>query len=347
MKEAVTVFFFVNNNHLSNVRTLQSIYKQTYPRINLVVCNDCTYGFQSERLLNNFEAGRGSNIQYLYFLENPWTMGERASQTQLWDRIDSEYYFVIHSGDQFVAPDALQRSINTLRLDQSLAAAVAPLEQWSDGYKKLLSTTTVTKDPESQGVFGKADMSLLRLHRVRDCMVVYRLEALKKLEISEQDHSRFLGRLVMPLLLEKGHRITVQTAPMCSYCDADIQDLPMAEPTGLGRNTLRNIEQLLQERQQAPENRLFHSDVPQPKAPKRNIHTMLYKLSTLKKLGIFAAGAVLLAIAAALFMGLEKPVFLAVGLGFLGLSACAGLLTLALLFCNLYYKKNPQRLVNH
>lgn len=347
MKESITVFFFVNNNHLSNVRTLQSIYKQTYSHINLVVCNDCTYGFQSERLLNNFEAGRGSNIQYLYFLENPWTMGECASQTQLWDRIDSEYYFVIHSGDQFTAPDALQRSINTLRLDRSLAAAVAPLELWSDDHRKLLSTTTVTKDPESQGVFGKADLSLLRLHRVRDCMTVYRLEALKKLELTEQDRSRFLGRLALPRLLERGRRITVQTVPLCSYCEADIQDQPVAEPTKLGRDTLRNIEQLLLERQQTPENRLFHSNVPQPNAPKRNIHTMLYKLSTLKKLGVLAAGAVLLAIAAALFMGLEKPVFLAVGLGFLGLSACAGLLTLALLFCNLYYKKNPQRLVNH
>ena len=346
MKESITVFFFVNNNHLSNVRTLQSIYKQDYPRINLVVCNDCTYGFQSERLLNNFEAGRGSNIQYLYFLENPWPMGECAAQFQLWDRIASEYYFVIHSGDQFADPSALQRSINTLRLDQSLAAAVSPLELWSEEHKKLISTTTITKDPESQGVFGKADVSLLRLHRVRDSMTVYRLEALKKLELPEQDQSRFLGRLALPALLEKGRRITVQTLPMCTYCEADIQDQPVAEPTQLGRNTLRHIEQLLQN-QSSTQDKLFESNVPPAKAPKRNIHTMLYKISTLKKLCMFAGGAVLLAIAAALFMGLEGSIFTIIGLGFLALSACAGLGTLALLFCNLYYKKNPQRLVNH
>lgn len=346
MKESITVFFFVNNNHLSNVRTLQSIYKQDYPRINLVVCNDCTYGFQSERLLNNFEAGRGSNIQYIYFLENPWTMGECASQFQLWDRIHSEYYFVIHSGDQFVDPNALQRSINTLRLDQSLAAAVAPLELWSDEHKKLISTTTITKDPESQGVFGKTDVSLLRLHRVRDCMTVYRLEALKKLDLPEQDPSRFLGRLALPALLEKGHRITVQTLALCSYCEADIQDQPVAEPTGLGRDTLRNIEQLLQ-KQSSAQDRLFDSKAPKAKVPGKNIHTMLYKLSTLKKIGVFAGGTVLLAIAAALFLGLEKMIFSIIGLAFLALSVCTGLGTLALLFCNLYYKKNPQRLVNH
>jgi hypothetical protein len=239
-------------------------------------------------------------------------------------------------------------SINTLRLDRSLAAAVSAFELWDDDNKKLLATTSVTKDPESQGVFSKTDLSQLRLHRVRDCMAVYRLSALKKLTLADHDRSRFLGKQALPALLEQGRRITVLASALCSYSEKAIADEPVAEPTKLGRDTLRNIEQLLQQKQeQEGGNKLFHANVPAPKAPKRNIHTMLYKLSTLKKIGAYAAGAVLLAIAAALFMLLRTPVFFIIGLGFLALAVCAAGLTAAMLVCNLYYKKNPQRLVNN
>ena len=92
---------------------------------------------------------------------------------------------------------------------------------------------------------------------------------------------------------------------------------------------------------------LFEAEVPTPQAPKRNRHTMLYKLSTFKKIGLYAAGSVLLAIAAALFLLLKQTVFCIVGLGFLALSVCAAGLAFMMLLLNLYYKKNPQKLVNH
>lgn len=346
MKESLTIFFFANNNHLSNVKTLQSIYRQDYPHINLVVCNDCTYGFQGERLLNNFEAGRGANIEYLYFQENPWPMGECASQTQLWDRIHSDYYYVIHSGDELAEPDVLRRSVSALRLDRSLAAAVAAVEQWDDDHRKKIATTTLTKDTEAQGVFSAADKNQLQLHRLRDCMTVYRLEALKKLTYEEDDRSRFLSKQAMPQLLEMGRRIMVQPYTLCTYSQGSVQDQPIAEPAKLGRDTLNNIAKLLQQREQVGEDALFQAEVPPVKAPKRNIHKLLYKLSTLKKIALYAGGAVLLSIAAALFLLLEQPVFFAVGLGFLALAVCAAGLALLMLGLNIYYKKNPQRLVN-
>ena len=74
---------------------------------------------------------------------------------------------------------------------------------------------------------------------------------------------------------------------------------------------------------------------------------MLYKLSTFKKIGLYAAGAVLLAIAAALFLHLEQKVFCMIGWGFLALAACTAGLAMVMLLLNLYYKKNPQKLVNH
>lgn len=349
MKESVTIFFFVNNNHLSNVKTLQSIFKQDYPRINLIVCNDCTYGFQSERLLNNFEAGRGENIRYLYFQENPWPMGECASQTQLWDRLDSEYYYVLHSGDLFTSPDAIRMAVNTLRLDKSLAAVVGGVELWDDQFKKCQSTTTITKNPEAQGVFGSSDQTQLRVHRIRDCMTIFRMDALRQLQLAENDRTRHLGKQALPAILENGYRITVIQNSLCRYCKADIQDMPQTEPAKLGRDTLNNIRQLLQERaqqEQGKENLLFHDNAPERPKPKRNIHLMLYRLSTVVKVCGYAGVTLLLSIAAGLFLLQEPGILFLLGVGFLALAGCAAVWTVAMLICNLYYKRNPQRLVS-
>jgi hypothetical protein len=73
---------------------------------------------------------------------------------------------------------------------------------------------------------------------------------------------------------------------------------------------------------------------------------MLYKLSTVKKIALYAGGAVMLSIAAALFLLLDQMPFFLLGCGFLVLAAGAAGLTVLMLALNLYYKKNPQRLVN-
>lgn len=349
MKESITVFFFTNNNHLSNVRTLQSIYRQDYPYINLIVCNDAGYGFQSERLLGNFEAGRGTNIEYVYFQENPHPMGECDSQTQLWDRINSEYYYVIHSGDMLELPSALRLCINNLRLDRSLAATVTGLREKNVAFKEVLSEITITQDPEAQGVFSRDNSDHLSPHRVRDCMMVYRMRALKELAAQGLDNTQYLSKQALPALLKQGHRIMIRPMALCCYSEDSIRDMPQEAPNELGRSTLNHIQQLLQEKaagEANPENMLFQSQVPPTPKPARNIHRVLYKLSSFKKIAAYAAAAVLLAIAAGLFLLMKELVFFCLGLGFLLLGGFAGSWTVAMLICNLYYKKNPQRLVS-
>ena len=349
MKESITIFFFANNNHLSNVKTLQSIYRQDYPHINLIVCNDASYGFQSERLLGNFEAGRGINIEYIYFQENVHSMGECASQTQLWDRIGSEYYYVIHSGDILSSPSALRLCINNLRLDRSLAAMVTELQLRDAAFMRELSLTTVTEDPSVQGVFNKNDSDHLNPHQVRDCMVIYRMRVLKELAAQGLDNTQYLGKQALPALLKLGHRIMVRPTSLCYYSEDSIQDVPQEEPEQLGRGTLNRIQQLLQEKATGEthgEHMLFQSQVHPAPEPARNIHRVLYKLSSFKKIAVYAAATVLLAIAAGLFLLLKEPLFFCLGLGFLLLGCFAGMWTVAMLICNLYYKKNPQRLVS-
>ena len=67
MRPSTVVILLAGSDHLKNVKTLQSIFKQDYENIRLVVCNDHTYGFENQRLLNNFRHERPENIRQIYF----------------------------------------------------------------------------------------------------------------------------------------------------------------------------------------------------------------------------------------------------------------------------------------
>lgn len=345
MKESVTIFFFANNNHLSNVKTLQSIYRQDCDNLNLIVCNDCTYGFQNERLLNNFEAGRPANIQYVYFHENSHPMGEFASQTQFWDRINSEYYLTVHSGEVFTAPDALRSCVNTLRWDKSLAAAVAGVEQWDTRFKKRLSVDKITDD-EHHTVLSGADMANLHLDCIRDCMVLYRLPELRSMMLHIGEDVCQISSEIIPYFLENGSRIAIRHIAMCRYSEDSIQDVQIPAPAKLGSDSLRNIEKMLQEsagRQQGGTEPLFNSSVASSPKRKKNIHLILYKLCTLARIKSLALIALLLYIAAALFLSLDS--MQTFGLLFMVLACLATVCVMVMVGLNLHYKRNPQRLV--
>lgn len=344
MKESVTIFFFANNNHLSNVRTLQSIYRQNCDHINLIVCNDCTYGFQSERLLNNFEAGRPANVEYVHFHENPYPMGEFASQRQFWDRIDSEYYLVIHSGEQLAAPDALRACVDTLRLDKSLAAAVMDLEEWDAGFKHRLAVTQCIETAGNSGILSGEDRQRLHPEQIRDCMVVYYLPVLRRLALVFNEDACQISGEVIPYLLEKGHRIVRKSGALCRYSEDSVQDVQVPEPTRLGSEALHNIQMILQDSEWKEQQSeiLFHSSAAASKTPKRNYHLLAYKLCTFTRIKNLALITLLLYIAAALFLLTGAPF---VGPIFMMAAGVATVCVGSMLVLNLYYKRNPQRLV--
>lgn len=345
MKDSVTLFFFANNNHTQNVRTLQSIYTQDYKCIQLIICNDCTYGFESERLLNNFQEFKPENVQQILFHENPTPMGEYASQAQFWHRLNSTFLLTIHSGERFTGPSALTDCVRSLRNDASLAAAVTGVELWNETFETRLST----KNAGVRQVFTAETAAKFPCDSLRDCMVLYRLSALRELTLSSDRHSTHIGRFLIPKLLETGHRVVTLPMCLCKYSEASLADVSRPVPTTFGNETLRSIDTLLQAQTAGHETDgdLFRSTLPAPKHknPNRRL-VLLYKLSTLAWIRNWAIIALLLITAGALFLNLESTVTFALGIAFLICAIGALCIMAALLGCNLYFKRNPQRLVN-
>lgn len=332
MNDSVTLFFFVNNNHIQNVRTLQSIYTQDYPSLRLIICNDCTYGFESQRLLNNFREGKPDNVEQILFHENPVPMGEYASQSQFWPRLNTAFFLTIHSGERFTAPSSISDCVRSLRSDSTLSAAVTGVELWDDAFANRLSATA--------GSLSSAP--------ARDCQVLYRISALQGLSLVPDRHDPHISRLLIPHLLETGHRVVTLPLCLCKYSHQAVTDTPVPLPTTLGSETLANIDALLQNRQVSnPAGDLFGSTLPAPKQKKPNRRlVLLYKLSTLSWIRSCAIAALLLLTAGALFLNLQTPLALALGIGLLVCAAGAFCVTGGLVLCNLYFKRNPQRLVN-
>lgn len=340
MNNSVVVFFFTSSNHLSNVKTLQSIYRQDYRHIRLIVCNDCTSGFESERLLNNFEHDRPENIEYIVFQENERHIGEFRSQAQFWSRLTDAFFFTIHSGEYFTSPSALRSCVQKLKENGSVCAVACNCSCWDSSFRALQEEYTAAAF--LAGV-GNATGG------IRDCMVLYRVSALRDIPLQLDETCTHISQQVVPYLLEQGKRIAVLEKSICRFSDESLDPMLAPIPTEFGRHTLENIERLLRERTQdqpTPETALFQAqpNIPQKKS-KRNLFLMLSKLSTVSRILLYAVAALLLFTAGALFLNLHTGLFTVMGIGFLVLAVLAAVFTVGMLGCNLYLKKNPQRLV--
>jgi len=345
MKDSIVVIFLANGNHLSNVKTLQSIYRQNYENINVIICNDHTYGFQSERLLNNFQNLKPDNIRQLYYRENPYVLGEYGSQAQFWKMIDSEFVVTIHSGEYLTSPSVLTECIRKINVDKSVAALVTGAELWNDDFKRLISVDCVAEEANSHQLLNAVGDEHVDLEKIRDCMVVYRLSALRKLQLQLNNDCTQISRYIVSEMLNNGSQLALSQLCLCKYSLCSIEDDAGVVPAKFGNETLNNIAKLLQERA-VEEQMLFHSTLETPARKQgRNIHIMLHKLSTFKKISAYIVLSLLLFIAAALFLHLEYTFAPVMGAVFLIFAGAALLLATFMLFCNLYYKKYPQRLV--
>lgn len=339
MKNSVVVFFFTSSNHLSNVKTLQSIYRQDYRHIRLIVCNDCTSGFESERLLNNFEHDRPDNIEYIVFQENERPLGEFRSQAQFWSRLTDAFFFTIHSGEYFASPSSVRSCVQKLKENGSVCAVVCNCDRRDSSFR------VVEKEYAAADILAGAAGQVCEL---RDCMVLYRVSALQATTFRPDDTLTHISRQLVPHLLAQGNRVTVLDKDICHFSDESIDPMLAPVPAEFGSHTLENIENLLREQQAQPAQKtaLFQA---QPDISKkhsgRNIFLLLSKLSTVSRILLYAIVTLLLFTAGGLFLNLGAGLFTVMGIGFLVLAVLAAFWTAGMLVCNLYLKKNPQRLV--
>lgn len=329
------VLFYANDNHLSNVRTLQSLYKQDYPNIFLIVCNDCTDQFQSERLLYNFQAGKPDGIRQIVFHENPYPLGEYQSQTQFWKAFDAEYIFTIHAGEYLCSNDTLTKCVGQLESNGSITAVVTSSELWSDDLKKKLAS-----QPAAQKA-GFLTEECVEISKLRDCMLICRLEAVKKLDL-QKTNKQTVGQAVLTALLTDKDLVLALPFPACRYSNASIKIPQVLLSQTYGNENLEQITALLES---SPKGQKVFPDT--EKLPTKREHkrkSLLYRYSRRKLFKWYMAIMLLLFTCAGILTSGENHTrFFSAGV--LIVTACIVLVwMLAMLLTNIYFKKNPQRL---
>ena len=338
-KEKLLLFAFANGNHVSNVRMLQSIFKQDYESIILIICNDCTDNFQSEKLVNNLNVGRPKNIKQVYFQENQYPKGEFLSQKSFWDKTEADYIMTIHSGEYFNSPQILKKSVKYLEDDHSIAAVITSMEQWTDDFRYRVSVY----NPAGQSILTATDQLSLAENDIRDCMVIYRISALRKLDIKIDEKQTHVSRKLLPSLLEKGETIIALPMSLCRFSDSSASDVISCIPDTYGNIKWQEIDNLLKNPSElmgpGP------AEIPSSFGKRRSYFLLLYRLSRFQKLKSYAVLDLLLMICAACMITTGMKILTMVAFVLFAVAFFLSTWVAIMLICNLYFKRNPQRLV--
>lgn len=343
-EKRLLVVFLANDNHLSNVKTLQSIYKQDYPNIHLAVCNDCTDQFQSERLLNNFQAYKPANIRQIWFHENTHPMGEYRSQKQFWDRVDADYTITLHSGEYFTSPQALTNCARYLQCDSSVSAVAVAAELWSDDMKQCISVYSAM----NRTVDVEEEQLRPQIENLRDCMLMCRIDALQNLNVCIGQDETPVSQVVCSALLERGETVTALPMPLCKFSEASIRNTAVSVPNTYGNILLQSVSSLLRS---SPARDLGTTVAAAPSETtcisdkNRSRNLKLYQYSRFSRLKYYAVIDLLLIICA-MILTLSQTAIRDIAAIILTVAAVILFVwTVSMLICNLYFKKNPQRLV--
>lgn len=343
MRPSTVVILLAGSDHLKNVKTLQSIFKQDYENIRLVVCNDHTYGFENQRLLNNFHHQRPENIRQIYFRENPRPLGAYGAQAQFWPVLNAEFVITLEAGTVFSAPDALSQAVDQLSAYPTAAALATRSEQVEEGSGAVRQVLCLV--PTAQPVLTAADDGF-QWDRLADHMVLFRLAALRD-PLPAPETATAVAAHVLQHLMAHGHALALSPLCLTRCTPRHAGDTAPPVPTEFGGGPLERVTRMLEEGTAPQPKPLFGAPTPTapaPKIPRR--HLLLYKLSTLKIIGACAVLSLLLFIAAGLFLHLQPLWAGMLGMAFLACALVGSAGTAGLVLCNIYYKKNPQRLVN-
>lgn len=161
------VFLMLGSDHLANVRTLQSIYKQTCDDVALIAINDCCEDFQSERFFYNLEDKAHLGVRRIIFTENWYPHGEIQSKREHLKKIAGDYLITLRAGDTFTHIDALKKVVSLLNENGEMDAVAAgvsaesqrqAMEKSIDGCNVLYRVCAWTKYDRCAGQMDEKDM---------------------------------------------------------------------------------------------------------------------------------------------------------------------------------------------
>lgn len=332
--KSVLVVLFANNNHLSNVKTLQSIYRQNYGNFYLLVCNDAGSNFQAERLLYNFLEKQPEGLQQIYMVENHFPKGEILTLRDKMGFVETDYVMVLHSGEYLAEPDTLDQCVEMFEVHENAPALALAADLYYSDMKELDDTFTVPQD-------GQIDPD-----HMRDCMLFYRYESLAAALQQDAVHAHTpLWKHTLPSL----SGLYAVNVTVCRFSKSSIEDTPWEIPQELGNSRMLKISRMLAENKETAATNTtppsIKMAVPRRISKKQKLKGWLFKQSRFRSILIYAILFLLLLICAVLFMWVAPDNVKSIGILFAVAAAAAVIWCAGLVAFNLYYRKHPERLM--
>lgn len=342
----VLIVALLDNNHLSNVRTLQSIYRQSYNNIVLAICNDAISAFQSERFFYNLMSSRPQGIQKVFFLENDHPKGSVAVVRDVLGRFYADYVFVIHAGDLFCAPETVASIVSTFENIPQADALSVLSETWSDDFNTKLQTLSLPFGNDDftnpKGTFSYAPESL------QDCMLIYRWDALHHTLMTASYSTTVIQTALADMPL-RGCTIAAASVPVCRHSSDTLHKFETGKPFSCDSNTdpVPSHRSAKDASSLSATSRLV-KELPAPLPSQSTRHKrnkLLFHLSTTKKNVAYLLFALLLLNCSLLCFLLKSQISIAFGVLFSVLAFLACLWSVCMIGFHVYFKIKPERLI--
>ncbi len=110
---SVIILTFLQRHLLEDC--IDSILKQTYPNIELIICDDCSADFDVEDVRQYIDENKENNIKNIVVYKQPFNVGTTAN-AQKGVELSNGKYFKLHAGDDMLYnEDVLEKMAGKLR----------------------------------------------------------------------------------------------------------------------------------------------------------------------------------------------------------------------------------------
>lgn len=186
---------------------LDTIFAQTYPRIQLVVSDDGSADFDVTKVENYIRAKKKQNIESFVVRKNEKNMGTVAHIQEAHREIQGEYFVFTAADDRFMGTDILTSYVEQfLKFPKSLWL-VAKANMVSEDYKKKLYVTPTAADDscfktnDSRKIFSRWSRRGMAI----PCQMAFRKEAIEFVGGFDPSYKYLEDWPVVLKLLRSGH----------------------------------------------------------------------------------------------------------------------------------------------
>lgn len=115
MKEMFSVIVLSYNNSQYLKGCLDSIFKQTYPNIEIIVADDCSNSFDEEEFRNYCAQKKGDNIKRIIFLKNKVNLGTVKNINNAIRESRGSFFKLIGADDELAESGTLENAAECIK----------------------------------------------------------------------------------------------------------------------------------------------------------------------------------------------------------------------------------------